>query len=1171
MLASLFILTLTWLAEGMIVRSALDGTVNSEYLFLPANYAKSDVETAIAFFRKKIIRRLISIKRRLSSRNGLKFTIGIKIFLRKYADENRKYITNEVWFRSSTRPVYMMKEITREVKSAFNEITSHYDSYVHVGSGWSLRKIICLQLNHYSFGIVRGGCQLGSLPGDLRGKHGVLSLKGCPKNKCFVFAVAAALTKVKRNPTRTCDKVYLGFMSILPQMFHFPVKLSDVRKFEKLCEIISVNVYGFEKVAFPLYISGKKCKHHVNLLLYKEHYYPIRNLSALIKQNKLAGRRKLHVCQFCLAYFSNKTSYGLHGKICGQNKSLRLEFPAEGEAEMSFTSFSNTIPAPFAIYCDLETLVCEEEAVNEGKLLTLRKHVPISAGALRVCRSNKEFSSRRAFFYTGKDCVVQLLYHLQRELSEITSILDGVNFPIKMTSRDKAKYNSTLYCTMCKSKFGSPGTTSKVRDHDHLSGEFRSALCNRCNLTYGKTQYKVNIFFHGLGNYDSHFIVQELHRYQNSHIRVIPKSGEKYLALTIDSANFKDSYCFLGSSLAVLVQNLVTKGKSFFTNVHQYVKNPQQREMCFQKGIYPYSYMDSIEKLREKKLPPIEAFKNDLTGQDLSEADYHFAKKAWEVFECKTMRDYMECYLLCDIYLLADVFENYRTKSMGDYGLDPVYYFSTPHFTLDAFLKQSNAVLDLIIDPNQYLFLKKGIRGGLSMVSKRYSKANHPALKEGYDPTKPHKHILYLDANNLYGKAMMSPLPFGDFEWMNESELTSEFITGLESDGALGCIVECDFQYPQSVHDSHSDYPLAPYKLRVPFSQLSPTARDICEKHNLKSSTRTEKLMTTLLPRTGYVLHHECFKLYTSLGLVVTKIHRGVKFQQREIIREYIEFNSEKRAESTNNFDSDFYKLMSNSLFGKTIERPENRMRVVLTSNPKKHQNLVGSPCYKESKIINSDLVAATLGYPAVKVKKPFYIGMAILEIAKVHMYKFHYQVMKAHFGENLHLLYTDTDSLLYEISNVGDLNCELGKLSEHFDFSNYPQNHPLYSQTVKKTPGYFKDEVGGKHITEFVGLRSKMYSFTLAEDSGKMKETKTAKGVKKSVIERDLHHSDYRQCLFEQKQYENSFTQIRSKSHNVATSKQRKITLSSFDDKRYLLNCSQSLPYGHYSLNPEN
>ena len=1153
--------------DRMILQSALSGNANSAFLFLPSSYLKSDLETAIAYYKTKVASRLSVALKLQDPGYGLKFIVRLKVFLRKYSDENKKFISIDVWFSSSTRTIFLSQDFEQQITSAFNEISSHYDSYVHTGSGWSLRNMVALELVWYPFQIVRGGCSLSPLPKQLQSMRGIISLKNCPKDKCFVFAVAVALSKVKRNPSRVTNELYTKLLGTLPQLFKFPVKLPDVRNFEKTCQVISINVYGFEKVAFPYYISGKKRKYHVNLLLYKEHYYPIRNLSALIKKNNLKCRRKTLVCPLCLAYFNNHDSFTIHQQICTKagSKNPRLKFPSEEESVLTFAGWGNMIPAPFIIYCDLETLIFEEEIINEKKLLTLRKHSPISVGALTVCRSHSDFDSK-PFIYTGEDCILKLLSFLESELSRITDILDNRNIPLVMGEAEEKAFQQSTHCTICTRKFST--LSGKVRDHDHLNGCFRSALCNSCNLTYAKTHYSVNIFFHGLGNYDSHFIIKELHNYRDSRIKVIPKSSEKYLSFSINNAHFKDSICFLNSSLAVLVKNLLDKGPEHFLQVKKNL-DLSKSQMCFQKGIYPYSYMDSPAKLEERSLPPIGAFKNDLTGDNLSVEDYNFAKKAWTTFKCETMRDYMEAYLLCDVLLLADVFENFRTKSITDYKIDPCYYFSTPHFTLDAFLKRSNVELDLIMDPNMYLFLKKGIRGGLSMVSKRYSRANHPGLKHLYNPQKQMKHIIYIDANNLYGQAMMRPLPYKNFKWMDESELNMSYINSLDSDGDTGCVVECDLDYPSKLHSWHEDYPLAPYKHRVPFSELSPTAKHICLKHNLKSSTRTEKLMTTLLPRKGYIVHSECLKLYCSLGMVVKKVYRGLKFQQAPIIRDYISFNSQKRAESQNSFDSDYYKLMCNSLFGKTIERPENRMRVVLTSDPEKHQKLVGSLCYKESKIINSELVAASLGYPAVKVKKPFYIGMGILELAKAHMYSFHYKIMKAHFKENIKLLYTDTDSFLYEISNVEDLDCELEKLSEYFDFSNYPHDHRLFSERVSKLPGYFKDEVGGKNIVEFIGLRSKMYSFLLQSD-GILKETKAAKGVKKSVISKELHHEDYLNCLFQQKLYENKFSRIRSKSHVVETSTEKKISLSSFDDKRYLLDDIHSLPYGHTTLNRE-
>lgn len=1142
--------------------SALSDAI--EEVFFKANESSSaaDAESVLDDLHEDVVSRLFSEKKRVGRAFGLKFQVRLQVKLRKYSEGHKKYIVLDVWFPSDSHTISQKHNILKEVGDSFRQIVARYDAFVHQGSGWSLRRAKKLSLTCSSFPLIRGGCRKRSLPLQLSRSKAVISLQDQGDNFCFAYAVAAAIANKSRNATRKQTALYHKLVKLMPKVLSFPVKVCDLRKFERDCPQVSINVYGFKGNAFPYYISGKKRALHADLLLYANHFYPVRNLSSLVKKQRISNRRKGQVCKGCLAHFVNKGRYTLHQQLCN-GSGPRINLPEVPEdAKFKFTNFPNMFPAPFVMYCDLETFIMKEEKIEHKKLMSTRKHCPISAAAVTVCRSNPKLSSK-PFLFTGEDCISVFLTHIQEEFARVENILTNIQIPMEITASEESIFQATECCLACHVTFSK--RTGKVRDHDHLSGKFRGALCNRCNLSFAQTRREVYIFFHGLSNYDSHFLIQEIHKFARADkIRIIPRSGEKYLAFSIQNAHFKDSYQFLGSSLAELASNLFCKGAQFFTHVNRFVQDPNRRQFFFKKGVFPYSYFDSPEKLKEKQLPDISCFKNDLTNADLDIESYEQAQRVWQVFECNTLQDYLEVYLLCDVLLLADVFESFRNNCITDYLLDPVYYFSAPHFTLDAFLLKGNIQLDLLMDINQYIFLTGGIRGGLSMVCGRYSYANNKLLPTYFDESKPEKYILYFDANNLYGKAMMECLPTNNFEWMSEEDLKLENILALPDDGLVGCIFECDILYPSELFADHSDYPLAPHKVKIPFSKLSPVAQDICKKHGLKHSTNTEKLMATFLPKNRYTIHYRNAKLYSELGLQFVKIHRGVKFQQAPIIKSYIEFNSKKRAESTNNFDISFYKLLSNALFGKTIERPEKHCKVVLASSPERHQKLVSDPCYKESKIINENLVGVTMGYPAVQVKKPFYLGVSILELAKYHMYSFHYKVMKAQFGKDLRLLYTDTDSLIYEICQP-DVYSKLKDLAPYFDFSNYPKSHILYSSKNKRVPGLFKDETAGEPITEFVGLRSKMYSFQMLKDE-ELKDTKTAKGVKRSVVERELSHNDFKRCLFENIQMNNDFHQIRSKKHNVMTTFQNKVSLSPFDDKRYLLSPTHSVPYGSAS-----
>ena len=217
----------------------------------------------------------------------------------------------------------------------------------------------------------------------------------------------------------------------------------------------------------------------------------------------------------------------------------------------------------------------------------------------------------------------------------------------------------------------------------------------------------------------------------------------------------------------------------------------------------------------------------------------------------KTMKDYHDLYLKTDVLLLADVFENFRDVCIENYKLDPAWCHTAPGLAWDACLKKTEVRLELLNDVDMLLMIEKGIRGGVSIITKRYGKANNPYMGEDFDKNCPTKYISYLDSNNLYGWAMSQPLPTHGFEWMNEEE--------QKNWKNHSCILEVDLEYPKELHDLHNDYPLAPERLKI---------------------GGVEKLIPNLYDKKNYVVHHKTLKQYESLGLKITKIHRGIKFEE---------------------------------------------------------------------------------------------------------------------------------------------------------------------------------------------------------------------------------------------------------------------------------------------------
>jgi hypothetical protein len=254
--------------------------------------------------------------------------------------------------------------------------------------------------------------------------------------------------------------------------------------------------------------------------------------------------------------------------------------------------------------------------------------------------------------------------------------------------------------------------------------------------------------------------------------------------------------------------------------------------------------------------------------------------------------------------------------SFENYGLDPAHYYTAPGLCLAACLKTTGAHVELFTHPEQLQLVEKGIRGGISTITNRYSRANNPYL-ENFDPSQRTKYILYLDANNLYGYAMSEPLPLNDFRFLNEEEILEFNLNSIPEDSENGYILEVDLRYPVELHDLHNDYPLAPESLPITADMHSPFASELLKKLGRKPCGKTEKLVPNLNDKFHYVVHYGNLQFYVKMGLVVTKIHQIMSFHQAPWIQRYIKINSDKRRDAKSPFEKDFYKLMNTVFTGK--------------------------------------------------------------------------------------------------------------------------------------------------------------------------------------------------------------------------------------------------------------
>jgi len=263
-------------------------------------------------------------------------------------------------------------------------------------------------------------------------------------------------------------------------------------------------------------------------------------------------------------------------------------------------------------------------------------------------------------------------------------------------------------------------------------------------------------------------------------------------------------------------------------------------------------------------------------------------------------------------------------------------------------------------------------------------------------------------------------------------------------------------------------------------------------------------------------------------------------------------------------FESDLAKLQPNATFGKTMENVRNRVNVRLIVDPNKLTKAVSKPSFRQSEIINPDLVMVKGARAKIKLNKPIIVGFSVLELSKLIMYEFYYEFMKRKYGEKCSLLFTDTDSLCMAIK-TDDLYADMEKDLQFFDTSNFERDHPLFSNKNHRVLGKFKSETGSRAPAEFVGLRAKMYSLHVPSALCHVK----VKGIKKHFVKKNVRHNDFLAVLKQNKSHTSAtFRNFRSTNHVLQTLEMTKLCLCAFDDKRYILNDGvHILADGHYKL----
>jgi len=419
---------------------------------------------------------------------------------------------------------------------------------------------------------------------------------------------------------------------------------------------------------------------------------------------------------------------------------------------------------------------------------------------------------------------------------------------------------------------------------------------------------------------------------------------------------------------------------------------------------------------------------------------------------------------------------------------------------------------------------------------------------------------------------MCGKLPTSELEMVIAEELKKIDWKNFESEDT-GYLIRCSLRYPREIHRKTEDVPLAPELAIIKASDLSEDQAALIAKlaNRVKTKVETQRLLLTCTDKENYVLHSSALKYYLNMGMELVDIQEGMRYKETDIFKSYIEKNLELRAQAKNEFEVGFYKLLSNCIFGKSLQSPLDGIKVKVCLSQSEAEEYISDPNFKDFKGITENVSLFFFRESSVTYNKPTFIGQAILDLAKIHYYKAYYGDLKNIFGTRMRVHYLDTDSAVLAIKDPDDsFYKDLLNNSDVFDFSKIPSDHEIFENV--SNPDEFKKINKGKQgiwkietldCVEMIALKAKQYSLLMYNGKQDLK----TKGVNLKNVKDKITHELLKGVVVDDDLIDVEINQIRSFNHKIFSIVSNRVGFHGIDIKRFYVKgdkMNKSYPFGY-------